>query len=74
MTIQNQEQLKITTPKLIRSKWSNKTWVLICIGAFVLCFALARVWVTYGFCIPCYVEAIWNGIQSWIKTGVFPFW
>ena len=56
------------------SKLSNVQWLLLGIVAAGTCFGLMTLWMKFGFCIPCYAQAIWNGMDSWIRTGVFPFW
>ena len=68
--MQNKEQALVKS----KSKHSNRTWVLLGVLAIVLGFVAAKLWVTYGSCIPCDVENVWNGLQTWVKTGVCPFW
>lgn len=70
--MQNKEQSTVK-PKS-RFNFSNIDWVIIGFTACILGFICARVWVTYGGCIPCWFENVWNGLQTWIHTGYFPFW
>jgi hypothetical protein len=57
-----------------KGKWSSKKWIIVGVCACIVGFVAARVWITWGFCIPCYIEAGWNGICTWVSTGVNPFW
>ena len=62
-------------PKVNRlNKLSGVQWVLLGIVIAGTCFGLVWLWMKVGFCIPCWVENIWNALQFWVKTGVFPFW
>lgn len=58
----------------LKSRWSNRRWIITGVAACVVGFIVARIWMVWGFCIPCYIEAGWNGICTWVSTGVNPFW
>lgn len=79
MKLQNQEQIKAEhgQPTEVsnkpKKKWSNRTWLLVGIGAAMLGFVLARLWVTFGTCIPCWLENnLPRDVFIWLRNVGLP--